>query len=100
MDVSLRSLRSKMTPSGHCSCGAASGILALPNVKNACSRRGIVPLTRQPSHREGHMPIKIGRRELIAALGASAWPLGARAQQRERVRRIGVLIGTAEDDPE
>jgi hypothetical protein len=35
----------------------------------------------------------IGRRELIAALGgtAIAGPLAARAQQRERVRRIGVF---------
>jgi hypothetical protein len=48
-----------------------------------CSRRGIVPLTRQPSHREGHMPVNIGRRELIAALGgAVAWPLTARADSR------------------
>jgi len=37
------------------------GVLALPNVKTACSRRGIVPLTRQPSHRVAHMPVKIGR---------------------------------------
>src|SRR5262252_8358823 len=27
----------------------------LPNVKTACSRPGIVPFTRQPSHGEGHM---------------------------------------------
>src|SRR5262249_8490867 len=31
---------------------------------------------------------------------AVAWPLAARAQQAERMRRIGVLAGLAEDDPE
>ena len=48
------------------------------------------------------MPVTIGRRELIAALGgaAAAWPLAARGQQRERMRRIGVLVTTAADDPE
>jgi putative tryptophan/tyrosine transport system substrate-binding protein len=32
--------------------------------------------------------------------GAAAWPLAARAQQDERVRRIGVLFGNSESDPE
>src|SRR5262249_1612696 len=40
------------------------------------------------------------RREFIAGVGgAMAWPLVARAQQEERVRRIGILIGGSADDP-
>ena len=43
----------------------------------------------------------IGRRDFIAGLGSTAaWPLAARAQQAERVRRIGMLTGLASDDQE
>jgi putative tryptophan/tyrosine transport system substrate-binding protein len=47
------------------------------------------------------MAIDIGRRQFISALGSSAglWPLAALAQQADRTRVVGILMGPSENDP-
>ena len=45
------------------------------------------------------MAINIARRKFVATLsGAVAWPLTARAQQADRMQRVGVLNGSSVDD--
>ena len=61
----------------------ATSILPSLNGKTARSWRGIVRFKHLA--REGRMTVTIGRRELLAT-----WPLAARAQQSERMRRVGV----------
>ena len=55
---------------------------------------------RGACHETHALPLR--RREFIALIvgAAASWPFAARAQQPERMRRIGVLLPSAPDDPE
>jgi hypothetical protein len=47
------------------------------------------------------MPFEqFNRRELITLLGAAAWPLAAHVRQRDRLRRVAVVMQYVESDPQ
>src|SRR5215204_2701767 len=71
-----------------------------PEVGAVCEKAARTVLCGGRAMKSASLPLH--RRDCIMLLGGAAmtWPLAARAQQSERMRRIGVLMAYAEDDRE
>src|SRR5262249_55863371 len=76
-------------------CCAKMAPEPIPPIANPCCNRvlfGVVPASGKAMRRRDFIKVIAG--------SATSWPLAARAQQFERMRRIGVLMGYPENDPE
>src|SRR5262249_35138404 len=65
------------------------------------NRQGARPHNSGQAARYRRRGGRVKRREFISLIGgAAAWPIAARAQQPQRMRRVGVLLNVTSDDPE